>query len=90
MASTIPSFPTGPTGFDYIYCTTDPDAERSGCRWGLVVAHIHGDFWVLTSIGIRYYGVESEHTFWRRGDAGWDAINATWQRGLSEMANAQS
>ena len=48
-----------------------------------------GDFWVLTSIGVRYYGIQSEHEFIDRDDHRWAAVHTTWQVGLGKVGELQ-
>ncbi len=88
--ATIPEFPNYPTGQQpVIYMSTDAEARKHGCSWGRVMAHIGSGFWVLTSIGVRYYGIEDEHEFLTWSDAGWDAVHACWMAGLEAMADLQ-
>lgn len=86
----VPEFPSVPTGsHPVIYVSTDSDAENDGCSWGLLVAHLDGNFWVLTSIGIRYYGIEAEHIFLHRNDPGWGDVDTCWRAGLRHVADMQ-
>lgn len=78
-----------PTGYDLEYISTDRDAAAAGCHWGLVLQQHGSDIWVLTSIGVRYYGVPSEHVFVRRGDSGYDIIDMCWRFGVSHAAYLQ-
>jgi len=89
MNTPIPTFPRDPTGHPTIYVSTDRTAQEAGCSWGLLVAHLSGNFWVLTNIGVRYYGIESEHAFVHYGDPRWAGIHATWRTGLAAMADEQ-
>lgn len=74
-----------------IYVSTDKEAMEAGCAWGLLVAHDSngGDFWVLTSLGVRYYGIYSEHVFLMCEDLCWAAVHATWQVALGRLAEEQ-
>jgi len=90
-ATDIPEFPNYPTGaHPVIYVSTDRDAQEFGCAWGLLIAHISGGFWALTSIGVRYYGIESEHEFLTRRDPRWASVNASWRAGLDLVSQLQS
>lgn len=86
----IPELPVC-TKTPIIYVSTDRTAEEAGCAWGLLVAHDAkaGDFWVLTSIGVRYYGIQSEHEFIDRDDHRWAAVHTTWQVGLGKVGELQ-
>jgi hypothetical protein len=89
--SKIPEFPNYPTGaLPIIYCSTDREASKHGCSWGLVIAHIGNSFWVLTSIGIRYYGIESEHEFITHEDSRWIVIHSIWNDALKMVRDRQS
>lgn len=74
-----------------IYVSTDKQAEEAGCAWGLLVAHDSkgGDFWVMTALGVRYYGLYSEHVFLTREDPRWAAVHATWQVAFGRLAEEQ-
>lgn len=74
-----------------IYVSTDEQSKEAGCAWGLLVAHDakSGDFWVMTSLGVRYYGIQSEHEFIDRDDHRWAAVHTTWQIGLGRVGELQ-
>ncbi len=90
--SKIPEFPNYPTGqHEVIYVKTDQTVRsQTGCTYGLLIAHLNSHFWVLTPIGIRYYGIESECEFVRASDPKWIVIHSTWIQGMEKISNLQS
>lgn len=79
-----------PSGYDLEYCTTDHAAMDAGCTWGVVLQQHDGSFWVLTTVGVRYYAFTSEHKFLRRGDDGYELVDLCWRQGVAEAARAQA
>lgn len=87
MFTDIPDYPAG---YSPTYCTTDRDAAAAGCYWGLILAKRGSSFWVLTNIGVRYYGVPSEHQFLDESDPNYDAVHACWSAGIAYATFLQS
>lgn len=68
----LPEFPLPPNGVDLLvyYCSADRGAGLAGCVY------------VLTPRGIQGYGVPSEHTILRPGDADYQEAESLWRAAM--------